>query len=220
MAAIDKCYIDNYQDYIQLKNWMNGRSFITPRGRKITLNNYLFSWEEKDFLDENNNPISLPVFNTPYFVDNYLYNNCPLSFIQAWLKDRYFIDGYRKGCPEDVQKELKLPEYEPCKRVKIIRKGLGNLPYKVYNDYTNKKYGIWWVDVKDNINYNFYKYNEDYDYWLLPDEKDVWTSSTCSTKLSIKAIIRKILRKWKLPKGCTIIITGRLIGDEWILKTF
>lgn len=214
MAAIDKCYVDNYSDYQQFKEWAKDRSFVTPRGNKICISDYIFDLEEKYF-----NSKSIPIFNTPTYVDNYLYKNCPLKFIQDWLQDRYFRGGYSKGVPDELTQELKLPEYEPCKRVKIIKHGLGNCPFRIYNSYTNKKFGSWWIEVRSTNNRSYW-YNNDKDYWLFPDENDVWTSSCCCSKLSVKAIIRKILKVWKLPKNCIITIQGRLINDDWILKTF
>ena len=134
MAAIDKCYVDNYSDYQQFKEWAKDKSFVTPRGNKICISDYIFDLEEKYFDSK-----SIPIFNTPTYVDNYLYKNCPLKFIQDWLQDRYFRDGYSKGVPDELIQELKLPEYEPCKRVKIIKRGLSNFPFRIYNSYTNKK---------------------------------------------------------------------------------
>lgn len=215
MAAIDKCYVDNYADYQQFKEWAKDKFFVTPRGNKIYISDYIFDYEEKHFDSR-----SIPIFNTPTYVDNYLYHNCPLKFIQDWLQDRYFRGGYSKGESNELTEELKLPEYEPCKRVKIIRRGLGNLPFKIYNSYINKKRGYWWIDVYSADRYSRYWYNDDKDYWLLPYENDVWTSSCYHSSLSVKAIIRKILKVWKLPKNCKIVIQGRIVNDTWILKTF
>lgn len=215
MAAIDKCYVDNYADYQQFKEWAKDKSFVTPRGNKIYISNYIFDCEEEYF--ENG---ECPIFNTPTYVDNYLYHNCSLKFIQDWLQDRYFRGGYSKGESNELTEELKLPEYEPCKRVKIIKRGLGNSPVREYNSYSNKKRGHWWISIRSTDSYGSYWYNKNKDYWLFPYENDVWTSSYCHSSLSVKAIIRKILKVWKLPKNCKIVIQGRLVNDTWILKTF
>ena len=49
MAAIDKCYVDNYSDYQQFKEWAKDKSFVTPRGNKIWISDYIFDLEEKYF---------------------------------------------------------------------------------------------------------------------------------------------------------------------------
>jgi len=212
MAAIDKCYVDNYKDYLEFYNWIKDKIFTTPRGNKIIAKDILYCLTPNAF-----DKPPVPIFNSPIYFDNWLYHNCPLKFIQDWLQDRYFRSGYTKGKENDVTKELKIPEYTPCTKVKIIKKGFGEKPWKQYNSYTNKKYGVWWVDIRDEN--GSYWYNEDKDYWLLPDESDVWTTSTCNYKLSIKSLIRKIIKTWKLPKNCTVYVSGRLVGDDWILKT-
>lgn len=215
MAAIDKCYVDNYTDYQQFKEWAKNKKFTTPRGVEVKISNWIFDWEEEDFKSG-----CVPIFNTPIYIDNYLYHNCPLKFIQDWLSDRYPEEsGYSKGEPDDIRSELKIPDYEPCTRVKIVKKGIGKKPYRLYNSYSNKKKGFWWIDVRSSDNCGLW-YNEDYDYWLLPDEHDKWTSSYCTSPLSVRTIIRKILKVWKLPKNCTVEIFGKLVGDTWILKTY
>ena len=71
-------------------------------------------------------------------------------------------------------------------------------------------------DIKNNI--GSLRYNEKYDFWTLPKESDIITSSCAHFKnKSIKTIIRKILKKWKLPKGCKISIWDRT--TEWKLLT-
>ena len=46
MAAIDKCYVDNYSDYQQFKEWAKDKSFVTPRGNKICISDYIFDLEK------------------------------------------------------------------------------------------------------------------------------------------------------------------------------
>ena len=212
MAAIDSCSIDNWKDYRDLKDFLDGKKFKTPRGVEIDLTYLLYEYKEEDFTDENGNPRERKVFNSPVYVDNWLYHNCDLPFIREWLKSRYLEGGYCKGCPEDITEELRLPEYEPCMKVKVIRKG--------WEDGGN-----WWhTDIStENPDYpeyrNFLHFNEDLDCWILPDENDEWTVSGPLLKVSVRAIIRKIIKKWKLPKGCRIELQGRWVGDVWILET-
>ena len=214
MAAIDSCFIDNWKDYCDFRDFLKGKKFKTPRGVEIDLSYLVYDcWKEDDFKDENGNPQERKVFNSPVYIDNWLYHNCNLPCIQEWLKSRYLEGGYCKGCPEDITEDLKIPEYEPCTKVKVIRKGL-----------TRHGYGFWSMDVSmpdpDYPEYrNYLHYNEDHDFWVLPYENDVWTISGPFLRISVRAIIRKILKKWKLPKGCKIELQGRYRGDKWILET-
>lgn len=214
MAAIDCCYLDNWKEYQELREFLKGKKFKTPRGVEVEPEYILYNWEEKDFT-ENGKPHERRIFNSPVYIDNWLYHNCDLPFIQEWLKSRYLDGGYCKGQPHDITNDLKFPEYEPCTRVKVVKKGRINCPQM-----------LWYVDIDmevrdiDGKPYRSYlHYNEDYDFWVLPDEDDEWTISGPILDISIKAIIRKILKKWKLPKGCRVTVKGRLIGDDWILET-
>lgn len=204
MAGIDKCYLDKYEDYLALKEWAKGKSFITPRGCKVYPEDYFYSWNEEDFTF-NGEPRSLPIFNSPTYVDNYLYHNCPLKFIQDWLEDRYLSWGYSKGDAPEIQNELHLPEYEPCTGVTILQKG-----YRAKDK--------WYVDI-DPIDNDYFWYNDFDDFWVLPGEVDVYTTSSACLTCSMKALIRKIIKKWKLPKGVTLQVMGIHGNNTWILRT-
>lgn len=205
MAAIDKCYVNNYGDYLAFEYWAKDKSFVTPRGCKVYLKDYIYAWNEEHFSTEKS--CSLPIFNTPTYVDNYLYHNCPLKFVQDWLRDRYLTLEYRKGNAPEIQDELHLPVYEPCTKVTVIQKGC-----KV-----NARRG-WYIDI-DPIDNGFFWYNEDQDFWVLPEEIDVYSCSAAHLKCSIRTIIRKIIKKWKLPKGIIVRVDGLYEGENWVLKT-
>lgn len=206
MAAIDCLYLNSWKDYQELKEFLKDKEFTTPRGVKIRPIDWLYDLKEKYFIKDNK-PYYCRVFNTPGYIDNWLYHNCNLPFIQEWLESRYFSNGYCKGESKEITEELKLPDYKPCTKVKIIKKGF----------WKNPRRG-WWIEIKNDDSTDF-RYNEDYDFVVFPGEYDCWTISSPYLKISIRAIIRKIIKKWKLPKGCTITIQGRYEGDEWILKT-
>lgn len=212
MAAIDKCYLNSYQDYMKLKEWMKGKTFITPRGCKIRLSDYLFSCDEKDFFDEAKMPRQIPIMNTPVFVDNYLYNNCKLPFIQDWLKSRYFREGHSKGCSNDITHGLHIPDYEPCTKVAVLHYGLGNNPPKSEG---------WEIDIKYNNGQSClpFRYNEVYDFFLLPGEEDEWTITMPFLHCSIRTIIRKIIKKWKLPKNVIVTASSSYKDDYWVIRT-
>lgn len=217
MAAIDKFYTDSYQEYKEFCAWARTQEYTTPRGCRVRLADHIFThWTEEDFTNDGQ-PYERPVFNSPTHMDNFLYHNCPFEFIQDWLMDRYDGEGYCKEMPDEITRDLSIPQYVPCTKVKVIKKGMGNSPFRYHTAGRSKKIGGWRIEIFSNNGY--FWYNEDIDQWILPGEEDEWTCSTAASKKSVRSIIRKIIRKWKLPVGCGVRISGRLVGDEWILLT-
>lgn len=220
MAAIDKCYVNNWDDYKAFIDWAKGKTYTTPRGVHETVSHYVFQWTEDDFASRD----GLPIFSSPTHFDNYLYHNCPLQFIQDWLADRYCGNGYCKGYPDEIKCELKIPDYDPCTKVTVIKKGRwGEKPYRYHRSGYSKKIGSWMVDaiqLDENGEYaGSLWYNDKHDFWILPYENDSWTCSAMFTTISVRSIIRLILKKWKLPKNVRVSISGRIVGDDWILLT-
>ena len=213
MAMIDKCYVDNYNDYKAFCDWAKDRFFITPRGVKIYISDYIFYWEEAVFKNEKD----VPIFNTLVIVDNYLYHNCDLPFIKEWLVDRYNDEnGLFKGLSDEITQVPVLPEIVPCRHVSVLKKGISRYPYRFFNTRRHKKHGGWLVDVESKE--GLFWYNEDYDFWKTPKELDVITCfSAYFINKSIRSIIRKIIKKWKLPIDCKVTVWDRT--TEWILLT-
>ena len=210
MAAIDKCYVDTYAEYKAFCDWAKGRSFITPRGAKVIISDYIFEWEEDAFKNG-----CIPIFNSPVIFDNYLYHNCDLPFIKEWLASRY-TNSLTGDLYDEITQVPTLPEIVPCRHVSVLKKGKGEKPYRSYNNYSRRNHGYWIVDVY--LNKNSCWYNEDYDFWTIPFEMDIYTTSYVAFKnKSIRSIIRKIIKKWKLPVGCRVELTDRT--TEWVLLT-
>ena len=216
MAGIDKCYL-GLEDYKAFKEWAKDKSYVTPRGNKIIVSDYIHEWAD-DAFDTGDRvtfegPKKLPIFNSPVYLDRYLYQNCPLKCIQDWIQDRYFSDGYRKGDPEDI---LGTPiTYETSTKFRVIKRGT-NHNYKVRKG--SHAVRRWFVSVHHPDGPMWY--NDEKNYWLNPNEEDVWTSNHYIQKGgSAKAMFRKITKKWKLPKGCTIKIDGSSEFDDWVLLT-
>ena len=83
MAAIDKIYVDNYDQYLEFKDWCDKQPPLTDKyGKKARLMNYVYDYD-KPFEG------SHPVFMGPYYVDAYLIRNCPFDFIQKELMVNY-----------------------------------------------------------------------------------------------------------------------------------
>ena len=87
MAAIDKIYIDKFENYLLFKEWCNKQPKIKDKyGTECSISDYLYQYDS--FKDDG----SYPIFNAPYYIDAYLIRNCPFDFIQDELKLNY---GYR-----------------------------------------------------------------------------------------------------------------------------
>lgn len=87
MAAIDKIYVNKFEDYLLFKEWCEKQPKIKDKyGSECSLSDYLFQYNS--FIDGK----SYPIFNAPYYIDAYLIRNCPFDFIQDNLKINY---GYK-----------------------------------------------------------------------------------------------------------------------------
>lgn len=86
MAAIDKIYVNTWEEYLAFKEWCEQQPVLKDKyGTEVPLTCYLINWSEW-----NEGP--RPIFNAPYYVDAYLIRNCPFEFIQDELKFNY---GYK-----------------------------------------------------------------------------------------------------------------------------
>lgn len=155
MAAIDKIYVDKFEDYLLFKEWCKEQPKIKDKyDNECSLLNYLYQWES--FKDDK----AYPIFNAPYHIDAYLIRNCPFDFIQdelklnygyksqKWIDDAYNAvmnrneenkDFYTWLTPDDfkiVNGIITMPN-EPISDYELIKKG------KLYaTPYTQKKYTI------------------------------------------------------------------------------
>lgn len=194
MAALDKTYV-SYNQYCQLKEWAKDKVCICHNGFKSPVYNWIYDYKESDFNDK-----LLPCWNTSWWQDRWLYQNCPLDFIQNRLKEQYGNEGL---------KELIAPIKERtniAKHFKIIKKPQFNLRTKK----------PWFIEIYE-IEWAYY---DKMDYWTKCDEYLPFNSS-CATirNFNLRKFYRKLI-KWKLPAGLTIIITGRYVGQEYIIKTY
>lgn len=82
MAAIDKIYVENREQYLQFKEWcMKQPPFTDKYGKTARLIDYVYKHNE----DWNGGV----VFMGPYYLDAYLIKNCPFDFIQKELMVNY-----------------------------------------------------------------------------------------------------------------------------------
>lgn len=176
MAYIDKTYIVDYQQFIEVRDWCKGKIVETDNGLKYHAENFLI---DKDMTEEyfNNwkNEIienrmrtygetyekayknaEIPLWNTPFYFDRWLIKNCPIQFIQDRLKYQY----------DDEYEQIKngTSSYDTYER-----NGLGkNFHYKVIKKPNWKpRYNFPYIDRFNNDKY--YKENQK-PWWLITIE--------------------------------------------------
>ena len=84
MAAIDKIYVNTYDEYQQFVDWCRKQPKLKDKyGEEVSISLYLILWDKWD------GEKSRPIFIAPYYVGAYIIRNCPYDFIQDSLKLNY-----------------------------------------------------------------------------------------------------------------------------------
>lgn len=184
MACIDKLYI-KYDEYLVLKQWCEQTELTYNNGKKGSPKDFLFSYKEP-YEGE------APVWNTPQAFDNWLYYNCPLSFVKERLKEQYCT------LPPIIVDECLIPlstHYKVIKRPKAWFR---------FDDGC-------WIECS-NLWYGWDSH-EWYDFTrLMPPET---RSSSYYCKYLGKRKFNRLIKKWKLPVGTKVIVTTRYEGVEF-----
>ena len=216
MAAIDKIYVNKFEDYLLFKEWCEKQPKLKDKyGTECSISNYLYQWEL--FKDGK----AYPIMNAPCYIDAYLIRNCPFDFIQDGLKFNYGYESQKNDPISDYEliKDGKLfatpqtqKKYAIGKHIKCIKH-----PQTQYN--TTSCFDCWWVHVDPPNELGCMWYNRKHNTWDFSDEfvicKDI--RSMCFRYKTIRAIKRAI-RKWKLPIGTIIRCTGKYIYETYIFQ--
>lgn len=83
MAAIDKIYVNSYDEYQQFKQWCALQPPLEDKyGKKVRLVDYLYRYDE---------PFEgcHPSANLPYYLDAYIIRHCTLDFVLKELQVNY-----------------------------------------------------------------------------------------------------------------------------------
>lgn len=215
MASIDKFYTRNKEKARQLI------SFITNAGRVhigslngtdyyLTPANYLYIREDE--IDQYDWTTEHPLWNSPYAMDKWLWENCKDQDVLDDIKWKYGIeDSMTKE--EIANKFFVIPDVQFGTHFSILKK----CPQCLRR--TGKE--LWFIDVhytSDNERSRYWFYNEDDDMFVpycIP-----WTSSTMMTerKLINERSIKRFVRKYRLPVGSEVHFYGKYVGQEWIIK--
>lgn len=151
----------------------------------------------------------LPVINSPTYLDIFLVQNCPIKFIQNRMKEVYHKDFYNKM--KEIDLSAKPPKELQQNRKITVTKNDKYTKFPIHN----KPYGKvknWWLQSNNYIWFNSETNTwVDEIYWYYPVN-----TNTAHFK-SLKAVIRH-LRKQYLPTGISFILSGRYVGEEYLIK--
>lgn len=141
MAAIDRIYVDTWEEYIQFKEWCEQQpSLLDKYGKSVKISDYLITgWNKEDWEYH-------PIFSAPYYVDAYVIRNCPFDFIQRELMINYgFWSQERiKSFYEDVKNwnsEEECPYWAKLEDFIILEDGTMTIKGLEESDYSKIKRG-------------------------------------------------------------------------------
>jgi hypothetical protein len=201
MAAIDKTYTDSYIYYKEFKDWADTQIVTFFDGHKVCIGDYVWNYQKENFDGR-----SIPIMNTPIWMDIYLIQNCKSQFVIDRMKQVYGDDFERyknmidlTKTPEGCDKNRKIVFYNsfgckfPFKR-KMFKKPIGK----------NK----WVLQCDDD-----FWYNEETKTWSQRGSFYPYNTNTAFFK-STKAVVRH-LRKQYLPVGLKFTLSGRYVGEDY-----
>lgn len=199
MAAIDKIYVKNNEQYKLFIDWVKAQPPLKDKyGRDCSLSQHLYEFEDVDIPDGH----YCPVYNGHWYEDAYIIRNCPFDFIQNRLKEMYGEDDYNdiknnKVCTSPSENN----DYEIGHHFKLLKKERGNWRT------TPRKYDVK-VRLDEYERMCYCNGNDTWNFWVDYIHYDEDDYGDCRFK-SIKAIMRKI-PKWNLPVGSIVKVDGRM----------
>lgn len=204
MAGIDKTYTDNYEEYKAFKEWANKQVVTFFDGHKECVGDWVWNYEKEDF--ENG---KIPIMNTPTWIDIYLIQNCKSEFVIERMKDVYgnHFEEYK------ARTKLNAVPKGYAKNRKIIFKNGDKCKFPFKKKMFNKPIGgkmKWWLQCEDD-----FWYNDETKTWVGWDDFYPYNTDTAHVK-SIKALVRH-LRKQYLPTGVKFRISGRYVGEDYVV---
>ncbi len=201
MAGIDKTYTDSYKEYKEFKDWADTQFITFFDGYKVCIGDWVWDLDESDF-DKGERSI----MNTPTWLDIYLVQNCKSSFVLHRMQDVYSEEDYSRF------KTIKLTErpsidFQQNRKITITQSPRTRFPLH------SKPYGskVWWLQSDSNFDYN-----DETKRWVINTEYYP-TNTNTSHPRSLKGLVRH-LRKQYLPKGVVFSLSGRYVGEEYIVK--
>lgn len=218
MAAIDKTYVDNYDDWKKIVDYMKDKCFTCPNGMKIYTYPCIYypdmtKEEVENWLKEQS---EIPVINTSNEIDYFLIKECPIDIVQERMKEVYDVEWYN-SIKNGTSMYDTFVRPTGGKHLQLIEKPKLKRSFKFFGLYSNRvvHYGY---KVQVEVPNGYAWYSEKYDYWLMPYELGSGSTNTAHTKCkTLKSLYRKIL-KWNLPVGTRVNFFNRFIEEEGTFK--
>lgn len=135
MAAIDKIYVNTWEEYIRFKEWCEQQPALLDKyGKSVKISEYLITgWNKENWECH-------PIFSAPCYVDAYVIRNCPFDFIQKelmvnyghWSQERiksYYEDVKNWNSEEECPYWAKLEDFVTLEDGTMTIKGLEESDY-------------------------------------------------------------------------------------------
>lgn len=136
MAAIDKIYVNSYEECKEFKEWLLKQPKLKDKyGKEVSIYSYFFDWWDNPeyWTDKNSHH---PIYSAPSYVDAYIIRNCPLNYIQKRLMLMY---GHKTQ--EDINEMYYIVINRTPEEQKLIDEAEG--------EYPNKPISYWWLNKDD-----------------------------------------------------------------------
>lgn len=185
MAAIDKTYVDSWEEYKEIRDWAIKTNVIYPNG---DIGSKMINWVYFPYLTEGDfkEDKEYVLWNTSEIVDMFLYKHCPFELVQERLKEQYSNLSYLDREP--------INEHEVGNHFIIPKKFINRIVY-------------WqWYCIAVKYNERYWGYNTETDQWVSTNELGKFHQYYLYIKLTSKKALARQIRKWNLPKGAAISI--------------
>jgi hypothetical protein len=201
LAGIDKTYCNSYSDYKEFKTWADEQTLTFFNGHKVCIGDWVWDYLEDDFGDGDR-----CIMNTPTWLDIYLIQNCETKFVLERMRYVYSEKSYKEFQSVDLTSKPQT-EFQQNRKITIKKTDRTKFPLHTRPYKKNCK---WWIQSD-----NRFSYDDETKVWSSSDSYYPHNTNTAHIK-SIKGVVRH-LRKQYLPKGINFTISGRYVGEDYLI---
>lgn len=242
MAYIDKTYISSYDEFKEIADWCRSQGTVKDDfGNYITPSEYIphytdWNFETEEYIDHgeltkeyiedrlaylrDTKGVEKPeilLWNTSVIFDIFLIRNCPVKFIQNRLKEQYG-DGSEYGY--EAIKEYR-SAYDTYKR-EVPSKLKYKVTYGIDVPFRDKNL-TWDFYISNDLD-NMFEYDGSTNRWYSHYECHIIDDKLTRYNGNIsKRKLKRLLKRWRLPKGTMISFYGcygRIICKRFTVEIF